>query len=157
MKSGLRRLQISRFRLSQYGHSPQDCELHLTLPERLGAGRRRRIGRSRRSPEPVGEAKNDVVRPYIGIGWQVRPVSRIPPNPWAGPTPKVTKNDSVVTADSRAATRPSRKRRGLPHKRRFPGDVYSGESFFNARSLLSSSAQTSSWADVTGSGGGFCV
>ena len=71
-------------------------------------------------------------------------VSRIPPNPWAGPTPKVTKNDSAVTADSRAATRPSRKRRGLPHKRRFPGDVYSGESFFNARSLLSSSAQTSS-------------
>ena len=67
MKSGLRRLQISRFRLSQYGHSPQACELHLTLPERLGAGRRRRIGRTRRSPEPVGEAKNDVVRPYIGI------------------------------------------------------------------------------------------
>jgi hypothetical protein len=27
----------------------------------------RRIGRTRRSPEPVGEAKNDVVRPYIGI------------------------------------------------------------------------------------------
>ena len=77
MKSGLRSLQISRFRLSQYGHSPQDSELHLTLPERLGAGRRRRIGRTRRSPEPVGEAKNDVVRPYIGIGWQVRPPLRL--------------------------------------------------------------------------------
>jgi len=77
VKSGLRRLQISRFRLSQYGHSPQDSELHLTLPERLGAGRRRRIGRTRRSPEPVGEAKNDVVRPYIGIGWQVRPPLRL--------------------------------------------------------------------------------
>jgi hypothetical protein len=39
-------------------------------------------------------------------------VSRIPPNP-AVPKPKVTKNDSAVTADSEAATQPSRKRPGL--------------------------------------------
>ena len=39
-------------------------------------------------------------------------VSRTPPNP-AGPKPKVTKNDSAVTADSEAATQPSRPRPGL--------------------------------------------
>ena len=49
---------------------------------------------------PVGSAPSQP-KPYS--------VSRIPPNPWAGPTPKVTKNDSAVTADSRAATQPSRK------------------------------------------------
>ena len=52
-------------------------------------------------------------------------VSRIPPNPWAGPTPKVTKNDSAVTADSRAATQPSRKRPGLFGRGGLFGGIFS--------------------------------
>ena len=47
---------------------------------------------------PVGSAPSQP-KPYS--------VSRIPPNPWAGPTP------NAITADSRAATQPSRKRPGL--------------------------------------------
>ena len=52
-------------------------------------------------------------------------VSRIPPNPWAGPTPKVTKNDSAVTADSRAATQPRRKRPGLFGRGGLFGGIFS--------------------------------
>jgi hypothetical protein len=44
-------------------------------------------------------------------------VSRKPPNPSAGPKPKVTKNDNAVNSDSKAATEPdlvqTRKRPGL--------------------------------------------
>jgi len=52
--------------------------------------------------------------PAVSAPSQPKPysVSRTPPNP-AGPKPKVTKNDSAVTADSEAATQPSRPRPGL--------------------------------------------
>jgi hypothetical protein len=63
---------------------------------------------------PVGSAPSQP-KPYS--------VSRIPPNPWAGPTPKVTKSDSAVTADSRAAT--SRKRPGLFGRGGLFGGIFS--------------------------------
>ena len=52
--------------------------------------------------------------PAVSAPSQPKPysVSRTPPNP-AGPKPKVTKNDSAVTADSEATTQPSRPRPGL--------------------------------------------
>ena len=65
---------------------------------------------------PVGSAPSQP-KPYS--------VNRIPPNPWAGPTPKVTKNDSAVTADSRAATQPSRKRPGLFGRGGLFGGIFS--------------------------------
>ena len=60
-------------------------------------------------PKPYSVSR---IPPNPWAGPKPKSVSRVPPNP-AGPKPKVTKNDSAVTADSEAATQPSRKRPGL--------------------------------------------
>jgi hypothetical protein len=56
-------------------------------------------------------------------------VSRKPPNPSAGPKPKVTKNDNAVTSDSKAATEPdlvqTRKRPGLFGREGLLGGIFS--------------------------------